>query len=77
MTTVSRSGIGAASRPADDVPAVKSTLGLHRDRREQQHLQTESASMTGAIQGIGGAVACTGFHDVSVERIASVLDCVF
>jgi aminoglycoside phosphotransferase (APT) family kinase protein len=36
--------------------------------------QTEAAFAAGAVQGIGGAIACTGFHDVSVMRIARILE---
>jgi len=36
--------------------------------------QTEAAFASGSIHGIGAAVACTGFHDISVKRIARVLE---
>jgi aminoglycoside phosphotransferase (APT) family kinase protein len=37
-------------------------------------MQTEAAVASGLLQSLGGAVACTGYHDVSVIRMARVLE---
>ena len=37
-------------------------------------MQTEAAVASGLLQSLGGAVACTGDHDVSVMRMARVLE---